>query len=105
MPSGAKHSSFTLPALARAREAARLASCQNNLKQIGLALYGHADKHGGLLPRMSAEPGRLMFTRELTDSPYLTNLDVLCEGAPVRCREGIAASTPQPTAGAAEDGG
>ena len=40
-----------LPALARAREAARRASCQNNLKQLGLVykMYANESK-GGALP-------------------------------------------------------
>ncbi|MFA6242369.1 MAG: prepilin-type N-terminal cleavage/methylation domain-containing protein [Candidatus Hydrogenedentales bacterium] len=43
---------FLLPALARAREAARRASCQNNLKQMGLvfAMYTNESKRGKFPP-------------------------------------------------------
>lgn len=39
-----------LPALARAREAARRASCLNNLSQIGIAMHMYAQEHDGQLP-------------------------------------------------------
>ena len=41
-----------LPALARAREAARRASCQNNLKQIMLSFKMYANEWNGSLPQM-----------------------------------------------------
>jgi len=44
-------SAILLPALARAREAAKRASCQNNLKQMGLSFSMYSNEaRGGLLP-------------------------------------------------------
>jgi prepilin-type N-terminal cleavage/methylation domain-containing protein/prepilin-type processing-associated H-X9-DG protein len=40
-----------LPALSRAREAARRATCVNNLRQMGMALKMYAGEHGGCFPQ------------------------------------------------------
>jgi len=39
-----------LPALSKARERARAATCMNNLKQLGLATFMYAGDYGGWLP-------------------------------------------------------
>ena len=45
-----------LPALARAREAARRASCANNLKQMGIVFKMYANEWNGRFPRINGRP-------------------------------------------------
>ena len=61
-----------LPAVQAAREAARRMQCQNNLKQIALALHNYNDAHGSLPPAYIAdENGRPMHSWRTLILPYL----------------------------------
>ena len=64
-----------LPALARAREAARRSSCQNNLKQWGLVFKMYAGEAGGRYPHLQV--GRFY---KWNGAPYPTPVEALAVG-------------------------
>ncbi len=71
-----------LPALARAREAARRASCANNLKQFGLVFKMYANEHGGKFPPSAMKTrgfDRHLFALggEFVYPEYLTDIKVM----------------------------
>jgi prepilin-type processing-associated H-X9-DG protein len=61
-----------LPAVQQAREAARRSQCQNNLKQIGLALLNYESRYGTFPPAFVADAnGKPMHSWRVLILPYL----------------------------------
>jgi prepilin-type processing-associated H-X9-DG protein len=83
-----------LPALSRAREAARRASCQGNLKQMASVCQLHAKKHGGFYPELSTTAG------EFSIDPSNITSDVLTDPIFLVCPSD---ETPPPSSGTMEE--
>ena len=72
LPCGGIGVALLLPAVQSAREAARRMACQNNLKQIGLALHNYASTNGSFPPAYLAdENGQPMHSWRVLLLPYM----------------------------------
>ena len=69
------------PAIASSRYASRLTHCQNNLRQLGLALVNYSDKlGGGFFPGVATEGNRAfagVYAPTLIDTGYLGDVETL----------------------------
>jgi len=76
-----------LPAIANGRYQAQLARCQNNLRQLGIALVQYSDRHGGRFPAVAAS-GQLaaagVYAPILKDEGYVAQPNLfLCPSSPL----------------------
>jgi prepilin-type processing-associated H-X9-DG protein len=84
------------PAIANSRYAARAAQCQNNLRQLGMALASYSDKAGaGYFPWVPSFGNRAfagVYAPVLYDAGYMTEPG--CLTCPAANREPVAARVP-----------
>ncbi|MFA6240657.1 MAG: DUF1559 domain-containing protein [Candidatus Hydrogenedentales bacterium] len=72
-----------LPALSRAREAAKRAACQSNMKQLGVVFEMYSSEHNGTLPprqtwNCDGSIGRQMIMRGTSVMPeYITDVNMI----------------------------
>jgi prepilin-type N-terminal cleavage/methylation domain-containing protein/prepilin-type processing-associated H-X9-DG protein len=83
-----------LPALARAREAARRASCANNIKQVMLSFKMYANEWNGRFPQMSRAPSSIGYRPTFTPRgraiypEYLSDMNTfVCPSSPFAGKE------------------
>ncbi|MFO0871145.1 MAG: hypothetical protein U0935_19655 [Pirellulales bacterium] len=79
-----------VPALAHSRFDAQRQACQNNLRQVGLALAGYADLHGGFFPQIPLSGNRSfagIFAPVLREGQFLpASLALSCPSSDVARR-------------------
>ena len=85
-----------LPALSRAREASRRATCQNNLRQIFISLAAHADSDpqeryctGAFDPKRDGSIDVYGWVADMVNSGAGKPSEMLCPSNPSKCNEKI----------------
>jgi len=80
------------PAMARSRHLAQVNQCQENLRQLGIALAGYSEQHDGFFPSIPVSGNRAVagiYAPILLESQYLDNPRiVLCPGAESPMQDG-----------------
>ena len=69
-----------LPAVQKVREAAARMQCQNNLKQLGLAIHNAADTRNGALPSLSSRDGGIPRSFHFELLPYIEQDNLYRQG-------------------------
>ncbi|TWT85454.1 hypothetical protein Pla123a_02610 [Posidoniimonas polymericola] len=69
-------SAMVLPALPQSRASARRALCQDNMRQIGQALFRYADNHGDFYPVIGPDENAGMFAVRLVESGQMSQREL-----------------------------